>query len=222
MRTTTRLLLVLVLASSLLASSSDAFSTMPSFFRCEQQLKLKKHNPPSRRSLLSGFATAALAVVALSVPVQPALADYGSSASMELPSYIDFLIEKSKTNDPESSLYKGADLQTQLGRLKKATTRLAEIPAIAEQKKWTQITGILTGPLGELLSTMTTLVKNSGGGAGGAGDTDNQKAKEAAAKKVKLDLYAIGTGASKKNEAACKQATQAALKDLEDFIKLAF
>jgi hypothetical protein len=196
---TARLLSVLVLASSL--ASSDAFS-MPSFRSVEPRCELN----PSRRSVLSGF-TAALAVVAL--PVQPALADYGSSAPIQLPSYIDFLIEKSKTVDPDSSLYKGADLQTQLGRMKKATIRLAEIPAIAEQKKWTQITGILTGPLGELLSTMTLVSAN------------NEKAKEAA-KKVKLDLYAIGAGASKKNEAACNQATQASLKDLEAFIKVAF
>jgi hypothetical protein len=202
---TTRLLIVFVLASSL--ASSDGFS-MPSFrshvdeARCELN-----HHPPSRRSVLSGFA-AALAVV-VSLPVQPALADYGSSASIQLPSYIDSLIEQSKTVDPDSLLYKGADLQTQLGRLKKATIRLAEIPAIAEQKKWTQITGILTGPLGELLSTMTLVSAN------------NAKAKEAA-KKVKLDLYAIGAGASKKNEGACKQATEAALKDLEAFIKVAF
>ena len=148
-----------------------------------------------------------MAVVAL--PVQPALADYKAGPSLQLPSYIDFLIEKSKTSDTDSFLYKGATLQTQLERIKKATIRLAEIPAIAEQKKWTQITGILTGPLGELLSTMTLVSAN------------NATAKDAA-KKVKVDLYAIGAGASKKNEAACKQGTEAALKDLEAFIKVAF
>jgi hypothetical protein len=194
---TTRLLSVLVIASNM--ARSDAFS-VPSFRSVEPHSELN----PSRRSVLSGCA-AALAVLAC--PVQPALA--GSSASIQLPSYIDALIEQSKTVDPDTFLFKGADLQTQLGRIKKATTRLAEIPAIAEQQKWSQITGILTGPLGELLSTMTLVSAGNG------------KAKEAA-KTVKLDLYAIGAGASQKNENACKQATQAALKDLEAFIKVAF
>jgi hypothetical protein len=142
--------------------------------------------------------------------IEPANAAYGSSASMELPSYIDFLIEKSKAIDnADSFVYKGADRETQLARLAKAAQRLKEIPAIATEKKWTQVTGILAGPLGELIAQMTQI----------SGDSTETKA---AAKKVKADLYVIGAAASKKSEAGCIEGTAAALRDLEVFVKLAF
>jgi hypothetical protein len=43
-----------------------------------------------------------------------------------------------------------------------------------------------------------------------------------ASQKVKTDLYAIGTAATKKSENGCLEATEAALKDLEAFVKVAF
>ena len=155
--------------------------------------------------MVSSFLVATTAVAFPRV----AQAGSGDSANIELPSYIDFLIEKSKTVDPDTFLYKGADRETQLARVVKAAKRLTEIPALAESKKWSQITGILTGPLGELLATMALVSANS-------------EAAKQAAKKVKADLYAIGTAATKKSEKGCEEATAAALLDLEAFVKVAF
>jgi hypothetical protein len=138
-------------------------------------------------------------------------AEYGASASMELPNYIDFLIEKSKTVDPNKTLYKGADRDVQLKRVAKAAKRLQEIPDLAEKKKWSEITGILTGPLGELLQTFATVSLGN----------PSPKVKDAA-KNVKQDLYEIGTAASKKDGKAVKKATDKALKDLQKFIDIAF
>ena len=160
--------------------------------------------------LLSSTAIPVAVVVGIVTQqtAHPAHAAYGEAASLELPNYIDFLIERSKVVDPDAFLYKGADRDIQLARLANAAKRLGEIPRIAEEKKWSQITGILTGPLGELTQTMTQL---SG---------DSEPAKQAA-KKVKTDLYEIGTAAAKKSETGCKAATDASLRDLEAFIKAA-
>jgi hypothetical protein len=164
----------------------------------------------TRRAFVAGLVGTASAINILSTSrIEPANAAYGSSASLELPSYIDFLIEKSKTIDNDSFVYQGADRETQLARLAKAAKRLKEIPAIAAEKKWSAITGILTGPLGELIAQMTQI----------SGDSTEAKA---AAKKVKADLYAIGAAASKKREAGCIEGTSAASIDLEVFVKLAF
>jgi hypothetical protein len=45
---------------------------------------------------------------------------------------------------------------------------------------------------------------------------------KSAFQKVKTDLYAIGTAATKKSDAGCIEATQATLKDLEIFVTFAF
>ena len=176
------------------------------------------HEPPkkdtatmlSRRSLgASVVSSAGFAAILVAPPI--AKAEYGAGASMELPNYIDFLIEKSKTVDPSKILYQGADRDVQLKRVAKAAKRLQEIPALAEKKKWSEITGILTGPLGELLQTFATVSLGN----------PSPKVKDAA-KKVKQDLFEIGTAASKKDGNACKKATDKALKDLEKFIDVAF
>jgi hypothetical protein len=52
------------------------------------------------------------------------------SANVELPNYIEFLIEKNKVVDESSILYKGADSQRQLERLADAALRLEAIPAL--------------------------------------------------------------------------------------------
>ena len=63
-------------------------------------------------------------------------------------------------------------------------------PSIAREKKWSQVQGILTGPLGTLIQTMNSLCK----------DTDSSEAKKAAAK-VKSDIIVVSQEATRKNEA---------------------
>jgi len=171
----------------------------------------------SRRSFFKDFmkstggitAAAAVTFVGLSRHPLPATAAYGEATNVVLPSYIDFLIEKNKVFDPSTALYKGADVQVQLERLKQASKRLEEIPILADQKKWSQIQSILTGPLGTLIQTMNQLT------------TDNKKARQQVAV-VKNDLVTINQGAAKKSVDICIQGTKAAAKHLEDFLEIVF
>jgi hypothetical protein len=72
---------------------------------------------------------------------QPAWAKYGDSSSMELPNYIEYLIEKNRQIDDSQVLYRGADPAVLLERLQDSLRRLNEIPTLANEKKWTQING---------------------------------------------------------------------------------
>jgi hypothetical protein len=168
-----------------------------------------------QRSRKEFLQTVLLSFTTVSIPLiqtpAPANADYGASSNMELPNYIEFLIEKNTVVDQSKVLYKGADIQVQISRISDASKRLSEIPSIAKQKKWSQVQGILTGPLGTLIQTMNSLCK----------DTDSGDAKKAAAK-VKSDIIAVSQEASRKNEAGVVKACEAAEKDLEAFAKLVF
>lgn len=146
----------------------------------------------------------------LLLPTKPAVAAFGEPTNMQGFNYIDYLMEKNAVADPSTFLYKGADREQQLRRIKDAVIQLQKIPEVAATKKWSQVQGILTGPLGTLLQTMNQIIPNP---------TADQKA---ASQKVKADLYAIGLAATKKSETGCIEATEATLKDLEAFAKFAF
>jgi len=139
----------------------------------------------------------------------PAFAKYGDSSNLELPSYIDFLIEKNKTLDPDAALYKGADPTVLLRRLADANQKLADIPNLAEQKKWSQVQGVLTGPLGTLGQTLQQLASSS-------------PELQTINKSIKSNLIAIGQAASKKDGVACAKLAQKTSVELEAFVKLAF
>jgi len=113
--------------------------------------------------------------------------------------------------DPNSVLYKGPDIELQLRRIGDAGARLPEIAALAEEKKWSQVQGIITGPLGTLLQTMNNVASIAG----------TKEAKDAA-KDVKTDLIEIGVAAGRKESAACVKAASKAAKDLEKFVMVAF
>lgn len=163
----------------------------------------------SRRQLLDATILSAAAVLLL--PKNPAIAAYGDSSTMQVFDYIDYLVEKNSVADPATFLYKGADREVQLKRMSDAIASLKQISGMAEAKKWSQVQGVLTGPLGTLLQTMNQIIGK-----------DASKEQKAAATRVKMDLYAIGTAATKKSDTGCLEATQAALKDLETFVKVAF
>ena len=90
--------------------------------------------------------------------------------------------------------------------------RLNEIPAMAQEKKWSQVQGILLGPLGTLLQTMNGLVK----------DCSNSEAAKKAAGRVKADIIIINQEAGKRSEAGVVKACEEAQKDLEAFAKVVF
>jgi hypothetical protein len=167
-----------------------------------------------RRSLLKSskllFATTVFGCFLSSEPLTTvAYAAYGDSSNIALPSYIDFLIEKNKQIDPSIFLYQGADRDVQLQRIATAVSKIQTIPAIVQTKKWSQVQGVITGPLGTLISTMNQI--------GGT----NKEAQRIIVK-VKSDLFSIGQCATTKNEKACLAATEATLQDVNDFVKVAF
>jgi hypothetical protein len=135
-------------------------------------------------------------------------AAYGDSTNIELPSYIDFLIEKNKQADPSSFLYQGADRDAQLNRLKTAISYLETLPAVIRSRKWSQVQGIITGPLGTLTATMRQISES------------NKEAQKIAAK-VKLDLFNVGLFSTSKDVVGCLAASEAALLDLVEFVKIA-
>ena len=138
-------------------------------------------------------------------------AKYGEGTTMELPSYIDYLIEKNTVRDDSTALYKGADPATILRRLQESEKRLQEIPALAEQKKWTQITGLVSGPLGTLSQTLSQIAT-----------PDSKPKVKDMAKKVKADVLGIGQAAAKKNGDGCVAQAAAASKDLKSLLEAAF
>ena len=165
----------------------------------------------NRRGFLeSSIGTLLIIGTATTAKTEPANAAYGEMTNMELPNYIEFLLEKNAVANPDSFLYKGPDPKVQLQRLLDASKRLEDIPALAADKKWSQVQGILTGPLGTLAQTLNLIAK------------DSAPEVQAKAKKVKETIFAISTAASKKNEVEVVAKTKAAEADLEAFVRAAF
>mmetsp|Transcript_9615 Transcript_9615/g.20834 ORF Transcript_9615/g.20834 Transcript_9615/m.20834 type:complete len:253 (+) Transcript_9615:158-916(+) len=174
----------------------------------------------SRRLLLQeshGFVL--LTAATLATPFS-ASAKYGEGTSMELPSYIDYLIEKNTAAENSNALYTGADPATVLRRLADSESRLGEIRGLAEQKKWSQISGIITGPLGTLLSTMNQIVSIVSSSP--AASPKKTKQVQDTVKKVKADIFAIGQAASKKDPDGCTKQAAMASNDLKILLEIAF
>jgi hypothetical protein len=174
--------------------------------------------PICRRHALAALSVAAMSLVGVApgstsshglLWAEPAYAAYGDNTNIALPSYIDFLLEKNAVADPSTFLYQGADRTVQLQRLVAAQTRLESIPAICGRRQWSQVDGVLTGPLGTLVPTMKQI--------SGA----NIKAREAAGK-VQADLLAIRQAATRKDGALCVAASESAQQSLEVFVQEAF
>jgi hypothetical protein len=135
----------------------------------------------------------------------------GDSAKIVLPNYVEYLIEQNKRIDPDLLLYKGPDIELQLRRIGEAAVRLPEVATLAEAKKWSQVQGIITGPLGTLLQTLNSVASIAG-----------TKEAASAVKTVKQDLNDINAASQKKDSALCIKAAGKASVDLEKFVKIAF
>lgn len=174
--------------------------------------------------LWAAATTASASTAMLSFP-NPSLATAGVDANMAFPDVMAGMNDRAskqclveslgnrecmvyKETDPDKLLYKGIDAQVLVERTKKATAALREIPALVEKKKWNDINGLLIGPMGELSSTMTLL----------CGD-DVTKTK--LARKVKEDLFAIGTATTQRQQEVILKYHAAATKDLVNFLEVA-
>lgn len=177
---------------------------------------LSAHNPrhrSDRRYFLQTIIATAGATASIATIFPPSIvhASYGDSSNIVMPNYIEYLIEKNQEGMPVDSLYKGPDAETQIRRIGEAANRLPEIITLAEEKKWSQVQGLITGPLGTLLQTMNSIVSLAG----------TREAKDAA-KLVKSDLLEIGVAAGEKSSEKCVRAAEKASKDLEKFVIIAF
>lgn len=161
------------------------------------------------------FATIGSLIATMSLPSAVSAA-YGQDAKIELPNPVESMSNRVSQQclveslgnreclvylDPANKLYQGADAQKLTEQIEKASASLATIPALIEDKKWSQVSGVLLGPLGTLSSTMEQLTKLS---------PNNQIAVDLA-KKTKTDIYAIAQFAERKQSdnalAAHVQAT---------------
>jgi len=154
----------------------------------------------------------------------PALATYGQDAKIEMPNPLEdmdrrtneqCLVESLGTRqclvylDPANKLYQQPDNQVLLERIEKASASLATIPSLAANKKWSQVTGVLTGPLGQLVLTMQALSKLS----------ENSAQATDLAKRVKGDILDIGAASDKKMGDKVMEYHQKATDDLVAFVK---
>lgn len=174
---------------------------------------------------LWAVATTATTSTALLGLPEPSLATAGTDANMAFPDVMQGLNDRNtkqclveslgnreclvyKETDPDKLLYKGANAQILVDRVKKAADALKDIPPLVEKKKWNDVNGLLIGPMGELSSTLTLLC---GGDA----------AKTKLARKVKEDLFAMGTATTQRQQDVILKYHAAATTDLAKFLEVA-
>jgi hypothetical protein len=138
---------------------------------------------------------------------EAANAAYGASSNMPAQGLIQ---ERPKDRAKATVQYQGQDNQRVLDRLEKQSDALATIPDLIEDKKWSKVTGVLLGPMGELLQTMGKLADTS----------ENGVAARDVMKQTKLDLYAITAAVGKKNVDKATQLTLAVQSDIASFVKV--
>mmetsp|Transcript_53290 Transcript_53290/g.79165 ORF Transcript_53290/g.79165 Transcript_53290/m.79165 type:complete len:283 (+) Transcript_53290:29-877(+) len=153
---------------------------------------------------LGGMVPAVALSSMLTGAPQAASATYGDDAKMTLPNIVEGMTDRINKQclveslgnrecllylDPENKLYQGDDNQVLLSRLEKASAALASIPDYVEDKKWSQVLGVVTGPMGELVGTMNQLIKISA----------NKDEATALSKMVKADVLAIGAASDRKD-----------------------
>jgi hypothetical protein len=168
--------------------------------------------PASRRTFIVSTYSFGLIAGALVGVGMTANAKYGDSSNIELPSYIDYLIEKNSQPNTAAALYQGVDSSTLLKRLSEAETRLQEVPKLAQEQKWSQINGLVTGPLGTLSITLNQI----------AGIPNASSKTKDVVKQIKNDVLGIGQAASKKNTDGCTEQAALASQDLKSLLQEAF
>lgn len=151
---------------------------------------------------------------------------YGSDANMIFPDVVQGMADRNTKQclveslgnreclvyqeDEEKLLYKGADVKVLLERIQIAAQALEnDIPPLVATKQWTKITGVLTGPMGQLSSTMTLLCKLA----------DRPDEAKQRAQTVKNDVFAMGTATTNKSPDDVIKYQQLAIQDLAVFLK---
>ncbi len=171
-----------------------------------------------------GQLWASSAVAATIFTTSPSNAVFGADANIALPNMMESIdnrinkqcLVESLGNreclvylDPEKKIYKGADVAVLVERLEKATAALAEIPVLVNEKKWSKVNSVITGPMGGLGVTMDKLSKLS----------ENEVELCRLEKIVKNDLYAIAAAVDRKNGAEVLKMHDKATEDLVAYAK---
>jgi hypothetical protein len=181
---------------------------------------------------------------AMLLPAPPAYGEAGIDAKMAFPDLIGGLNDRNTKQclveslgnreclvyrgDESLLLYRGANTELLLERLQTAAQSLQAIPSHVEKQEWSKITGILTGPMGQFGATLTSLASaasasasTASASAAGSNNKNNKNADLAKknAQKVKNDLFMMGTATTQRQGDVILQYHQAAIKDLDTFLK---
>jgi hypothetical protein len=159
-----------------------------------------------------------------SAMIFPESAFAGAEANIQLPNPLEAITDRSTKKcmveslgnreclvyeDPENKLYQGTDGRVWLDRIEKASSSFADIPTLVEAKKWSQVTGIMTGPCGDLIRTLGQLAESS----------DNSDVAKQNVKKLKTSLYAIQAAVDRKQGDLVLKYHKAATDDLVAFVQ---
>lgn len=156
--------------------------------------------------------------------VFPEAAFAGAEANIQLPNPLETITDRSTKKcmveslgnreclvyeDPENKLYQGTDGRILLERIEKASSSFAQIPSLVEAKKWSQVSGIMTGPCGDLIRTLGQLADTS----------ENAAAAKRNVQALKTNLYAIQAAVDRKQGDVILKYHTAATQDLVAFVK---
>ena len=157
-------------------------------------------------------------------PPGAAHAVYGTDARIELPNPYQALADRATKQclveslgnreclvyaDDANKLYQGANTVELIGRIDKAAAALATIPELNESRKWSQITGVMAGPMGELVRNMGQV----------ADLTENADAARQLVAATKKNLYALQDGVNRKDQKLVLQYHAAVTNNLVAFVK---
>lgn len=223
------LLSALAVASAFSGQSSQPGVGVEHSFRSLQAMPsaegYREGEAMDRRGALSSlFGLTATAFSLLGSPA-PASATYGLDAKIEMPNPVQGMSDRVNkqclmeslgnreclvyAEDASKFLYKGADGQRLLDRIQASAKSLSDLPPLIESKKWSQVVGVLTGPMGELIRTMNQLVELS----------EDKALAKSKVNQVKTDLYAITAAVDRKQVDSALKAHSAATVHLVEFAK---
>ena len=116
--------------------------------------------------------------------------------------------------DPDNKLYKSADNKILLQRLGTSVEALKRLPSYIENKQWSNVQSVLTGPMGSLSYTQNELVKLID-----EGNPVKSQCRDLTGN-IRKDLYAISAAIGTKDGKQALINYERASEKLEKFVKL--
>lgn len=213
-----RTLLLMQLCCTLAA----AFNNVSPQARRNSPLQMQAEDS-SRRVLLISMPFAANAIYGAA-----ANAVYGADANIQMPNIAQGMADRANKQclveslgnreclvyeDPDNKLYKSADNKILIERLGTSVEALKRLPGYIENKQWSNVQSVLTGPMGSLSYTQNELVKL----------IDEEPVKSQCRDltgNIRKDLYAISAAIGAKDGKQALINYERASEKLEKFVKL--